>query len=128
MQYPIEISPVMRPLFAIFGFRRPSSYVELDDVGLTVRFGTAHERIPLAAIRSVSRLRWPFYYGLGAKLGPGGTVAYVGSFAGVVRIDFADTRPMNVWGPFERGAATGVIVSVADADAFIAALQARLRA
>ena len=128
VQFPILISPAMRPLFAIFGFRARQSYVALDDDGLSVRFGTANEHVPLPAIRSVARQRWPFYYGLGPKLGPSGTVAYVGSYAGVVRIAFADARPMNVWGPFARREANGVIVSLEDADAFVDVLRSRLPA
>ena len=128
MRFPISISAAFRPLFALFGFRARSSYVELEDDALVFRFGTAHERVPLSAVAGVGRTRWPFYYGLGAKLGPDEGVAYVGSMKDVVRVDLRAPQPMNVWGPFARAAARNVIVSVEDGDGFIAALQRAIAA
>jgi len=123
MRYPIKISSVWKPLFTIFGFRSKSSYVELEDDALKLRFGTASETIPLEDIADVSRAAWPFYYGLGPKLGPKQGVAYVGSTDGVVRIDFAKPHAMNVWGPFRRSKAHCVTLSLEDAEGFIDALR-----
>jgi hypothetical protein len=74
----------------------------------------------------VHRCSWPFYFGLGAKLGPGGGVANVGSSDGVVRIDLRNPRPLDVWGPFRRSKARNVIVSLEDAESFSEALRGAL--
>src|SRR5712692_9296780 len=100
MRYPIKISSPWRWLFWLFGFRAANSFAELEGESLRLHFGTADERIPLSEVTRVQRRHWPFYYGLGPKLGPSGGVSYVGSTDGVVQIDFVKPRPMNVWGPF----------------------------
>ena len=127
MRYPITISPLWRWLFWLFGWSRERSYAEIDGETLGLEFGTAHERIPLVEIASVARRRWPFFYGLGAKYGPNGGVAYVGSTEGVVQIDFVRPRPMNVWGPFRNAQARCVIVSIENADQFIEEMRGRIR-
>ena len=66
-------------------------------------------------------------YGLGAKLGPDGGVSFVGARTDVVRIALAPPQPMSVWGPIRCRAAKCVILNVEDGDAFIEALQARIR-
>ena len=124
MRFPIRISAPWRPLFALFGFHAPSSVIELDDEAVRLRFGTAYETVPLAEIAGASVRRWPFYYGLGPKLGPDGGVSYVGSTEGVVRIDFVAPRTMSVWGPFRTSKARCVNVSLEDPDGFLAALDA----
>jgi len=125
MQYPIKVSRPWQGLFSLFGFPPDRSYVELDGDTLCFHFGTANERVPLAEIARVERRRWPIYFGLGAKLGPSGGVAYVGSTEGVVQIDFVSPRPMNVWGPFRTSRARCAIVSLEDADQFIKDMRAR---
>lgn len=128
MRFAFSFSKTWRPLFAVFGFRPASSVVELTADALHFRFGTACESVPLDQIASVSRRRWPFYYGLGAKLGPDGGVSWVASGDGVVRVDFVAPRALNVWGPFRRDDARCVIVSLEDPDGFIAAIEAARRA
>jgi hypothetical protein len=126
MRYPIKITPVWGWLFTLFGWTKNRSYAEIDGQELLLNFGTARERIPLAEIAGVAPRRWPPYFGFGAKYGPSGGVAYVGSSVGVVQIDFARPRPMNVWGPFRASQARCAIVSLENADQFIAALRSRL--
>src|SRR5688500_12179973 len=75
MRFAFSFSRPWRPLFGLFGFRPESSVGELAPDALHLRFGTACESVPLDQIAGVSRRRWPFYYGLGAKLGPDGGVS-----------------------------------------------------
>jgi hypothetical protein len=126
MRYPISFSRPFRPLFSLFGFSPARSYVELDDQALHLHFGTAHQRVALEAIAGVDRYDWPFYFGLGAKLGPNGGVSYVGSTEGVVKITFVEPRPMNVWGPFKTSRARSAVVSLQQADQFVADLRSAL--
>jgi hypothetical protein len=128
MRYPIKIASALKPLFSLFGFSSGGSYVDLEGGVVTFHFGTASETVPLRDVAAIARARWPLYYGIGPKLGPKGSVAYVGSAEGVVEVTFASPRPMNVWGPFRRGEARSVIVSLEDADGFVGAVQAALAA
>jgi hypothetical protein len=123
MRYAIKIGKGWRTAFRLFGFSPETSYVELEDGAVRFRFGTADERVPLGDIEAVSRRRWPFYFGLGPKLGPAGGVAYVGDTDGVVEVRLKRPRRMNVWGPFRRGDARAVTVSLEDSDAFVADLR-----
>jgi hypothetical protein len=126
MRYPIAITPVWRWLFVLFGWSKDRSYAEIADRELHLNFGTARERIPLVEIAGVAPRRWPFYYGYGAKYGPSGGVSYVGSSRGVVQIDFVNPRPLNVWGPVRNSRARCAIVSLEDADRFIAELRGQI--
>lgn len=123
MRFPMSISGVMRLPFRLFGVRPESAYLELDDDGLQAHFGRIHERIPLDAITGVTPRDWPFYNGLGNKFGPDRGVAWVGSFGGVVRIDFAAPRPIAVWGPLRAERAQCLIISLEDPEGFIAAVE-----
>lgn len=127
MRYPITIAPQWRGIFWLFGWSTARSYAAVEGETLRLEFGTAHERIPLAEIANVARGRWPFFYGFGAKYGPNGGVAYVGSTVGVVQIDFVRPRPMNVWGPFRRSHARCATVSIENADQFIEEVRGRMR-
>ena len=125
MRYPLKITPVWRWLFVLFGWSKDRSYAEIAGQDLILNFGRAHERIPLAEIANVAPRRWPPYYGFGAKYGPSGGVSYVGSSEGVVQIDFINPRRMKVWGPVRASRARCAIVSLENADQFIADIRER---
>jgi hypothetical protein len=125
VRYAIKISTFWKPLFTVFGFSSKSSYVELENGSLHFHFGTASETVPIEQVADVVSADWPFFYGLGAKLGPKGGVSYVGSRDGVVRVEFTEPRPMNVWGPFATKKAKCVTVSLEDADGFMRACASR---
>jgi len=127
MRYPIKISSVWRPFFSLFGFSRKSSYVELNGKTLKFCFGTASETLPVKDVSRISRRRWPFFYGLGPKLGPKGGVAYVGSTEGVVEIQLAKPHSLNVWGPFRRSKARTITVSLEEPQAFISGVRKALK-
>lgn len=126
MRYPSTITPIWRWFFALFGWTRSRTYAAINADALQLRFGTADEHIPFAEIASVGPGRWARYYGFGAKYAPQGGVAYVGSTVGVVQIDFVRPRPMNVWGPFASSQARCAIISIENADQFIAELRERI--
>lgn len=126
MRFSISVSTFWGPFMRLFGFGGERAYVELDDEAITFRYGTATERVPLSEIESVGPRAWPFYYGLGAKIGPDHGVAYVASLDGVVQVRFTSPRPMNVWGPFRTSKARCVTLSLEDPEGFMAALGARI--
>lgn len=123
MRYPIRISSFWKPLFSVMGMSPSKSYVELHADRMEVHCGGLRGEVPLADIVEVTEFRWPFYYGLGAKYGPGDAVSFVGSTAGVVKIDLREALPFSIWGPFSRKNTRAVIVSLEQPDELIAALQ-----
>jgi hypothetical protein len=123
MRYPIKISTPWQPLFRVFGFSPKRSFVAIEDGTLAFRFGTATEAIPLADVSEVVPRRWPFYYGLGPKLGPDDGVSYVGSTEGVVQVRLKKPHALNVWGPFAHRKARAITVSLEEPDDFIAAVE-----
>ena len=126
MRFSITISRVWRPLFRLFGFSAGDSFVDLDDRGLDLAFGTAREQIAWDNIDSVAPRAWPFYYGLGPKLGPDGGVAYVGSTEGVVQIRLRRPQSLAVWAFFRKRQATSVTLSVSEPEAFLRAVTGKL--
>jgi len=123
MRYSIYIAHPWQMLFALFGFSAAKCYVDVDAETLSIRFGSAHTQIPLSEITAVTHYAWPWYYGLGSKFGPHGGVAYVGSQQGVLRIDFAPPRPIQIWGPFRRTQARCIIISLEHAESFLTDIQ-----
>jgi hypothetical protein len=100
MRFPIRISPPWKPLLSVLGMSAKGSYVDVDvDAGtMRVKCGVwFDESLPLAAITHVEPSSWPWYGGLGVKLGPTKhAVSVVGSLDGVVAIHFAEPQRMHV--------------------------------
>jgi hypothetical protein len=115
-------------MFSVFGFTTHASYIDIDGETVTFHFGTANESVPLTNIKSVVQRTWPFFFGLGPKLGPDGGVAYVGSTDGVLQIWFKKPVSLNVWGLFGHSTATCVTVSVEDPQGFKDAIEEKLAA
>lgn len=112
------------PLLVI-GATPARSFVELTDDEVRIRFGTAEESVPLRQIRDVVRVPWPWYYGLGVRLAPGG-IGYVGSRKGVVHVRLAAEHSFRIL--FKaRMSLPGFFLSLEDPDAFVADLARRLR-
>jgi hypothetical protein len=100
MRFPIRISAPWKPVLTVLGMSAKRSFVDVD-----VRAGTMRvkcgvwfdETLSLAAITRVEPSSWPWYGGLGVKLGPtGNAVSVVGSLDGVVAIHFAEPQRMRV--------------------------------
>lgn len=123
MRYPIRISTYWKPLFSVMGLSPSRSYVELVGDRVEFHFGGLRGEALLADVVDVREHRWPFYYGLGAKYGPGDAVSFVGSTEGVIKIELSEPQPFSIWGPFSRKKSGSVIVSLEQPDAFIAAIR-----
>lgn len=98
MRFPIAITPACRLFFAVLGMPGKSAFAELD----TER-GTLHvkagiwfeETFQLREVSEVLPSSWPWWGGLGVKLGPKDSVG-VGSFKGIVAIRFAGPQATHV--------------------------------
>jgi len=92
-RFQILRSPLIIPAFTIFGATRAKSYVELIQDGLHVRFGFLfNHSLDLSVMGSVEHSQWPWYLGLGCRIGTGGRFAVVGSTKNVVRIAFKEPQ------------------------------------
>jgi hypothetical protein len=98
MRFPIKITEnfLLEPVMHGFGVRTETSHVDLESDHLAVKMGAwFEERIPLAAIAAIAPSDWPWWGGLGVKLGHHG-VAVVGSGDGIVNLKFKDKVRVHV--------------------------------
>jgi hypothetical protein len=121
MKTEIRRSRWIRPLLALFGGTAERSYVEVEGDALHVRFGYLFdERIPLDAIASVDRSRWPLLGGLGWRSNLVDTVALVGSYDDVVRLRLSRPMPVRL---LVRIPCDTLYLSVENPDAFVAEIR-----
>lgn len=123
MRFALRVTPLCRPLFAALGMSPRASFVELDSVRGTLHVQSGvwfDEDFSLSEIASVSHSTWPWYGGLGVRLGTGGTVAVVGSLSGVVALRFSRPQRMHVLVSVHRSV---LKLSLDDPDGFIRAIE-----
>jgi hypothetical protein len=129
MRFPILISPPWRPLLAVLGMRRGSCFAELDPERKTLRIKGGvwfDETLPLAEVVEVRASSWPWYGGLGVKLGPtSDAVSVVGSTQNVVAIRFRAPQRVRAVVAVRR---SELRVSLEDPQAFREALARALTA
>lgn len=123
-RFPARISPVWRIPMLVVGATPSNSYVEIEDDDLVVRFGWFRDRIPIEAVVGAERRTWRFIDGLGVRFNRE-TMAYIGSYEGVVRIRVREPRRFPA--PFGlKISRSSVTVALLDPDDFIADLERRL--
>jgi len=108
-----------RWLLALLGARRRSSYVDVDDETLTIRFGGLEAVIPRSDVVSAVRTRWPAIGGIGWRIGRS-SLGLIGSLEGVVELGLGvkhKARVALIPMSYDR-----LFVSLEDPDGFVAAL------
>ena len=125
MRFSIAIAPAWRPLSGSSASRRRGRS-STSTSGAHPRLWHARERIAWDNVDGAAPLAWPFYYGLGPKLGPDGGVAYVGSTRGVVQVRLRRPQSLGVWAFFRKRHATCVTLSLSEPDAFLRAIAEKL--
>lgn len=121
MRFPIKITDnfILEPVMHTFGVKPESSYVELAHDHLEVRMGMwFHETFPLSAVSQVAPSEWPWWGGLGVKLGHHG-VGVVGSTENIVNVKFREPQKARVLVEVE---ATQLWLSLEDPDGFLRAM------
>jgi hypothetical protein len=108
------------PLLALLGATRGRSYVDVDEATVSFRLGAWRLRVPRADVADAAPARWPWYGGIGWRIGPG-TVGLIGSLANVVRVTLSPPHRTRV--VFIPVKAWQVFVSLEDPQAFIADLK-----
>src|SRR5689334_20149955 len=100
MRYPIRVSPPWRPVFSLFGAPKESAWVDLDLERRVIHVKCGiwfDEELPLDEVVAVEPSTWPWWGGLGVKLGPSAdTVGVVCSRDGVLEIRFRTAQKMRV--------------------------------
>lgn len=112
----------MRPLLTVLGGTSSRSFVELDGDTVRLRFGPLFVAdLPRSAIVQAQRTRWPWYGGLGWRLGAGKTVALTGALAGTVELVL--DAPRRVRFCLLPLSCRRIVVSLEEPEALLAALR-----
>ncbi|MEW6430796.1 MAG: hypothetical protein AB1730_04745 [Myxococcota bacterium] len=128
MKFQIDRTPTWRWLLALLGATEARSFVDVREREVEVRFGFFHQTIPLAEIRGaeVAMRRVPWYaYSIGWRTNFAGAVGLIGAARNVVKLSLGRSRRVFLGLPVE---CRELYVSMENPDAFVAALQSRLRA
>src|SRR5688572_15650379 len=125
MRFAIRLSSVMKPVLFAAGVHHDNAYVEIGDGVLHVKMGPwFDETFTMSTIADVKASDWPWYGGLGTKLGPEkGGVGVVGSMDGIVAVRFKAPQPVKLWVIVtDVGVSCSELrISLEEPDAFIAA-------
>ncbi|MFO0659147.1 MAG: hypothetical protein U0165_04865 [Polyangiaceae bacterium] len=98
MRFPIKISDnfLVEPLLDTFGVNTETSFVELVEGALHLKMGGwFDETIPLSNIAAIAPSDWPWWGGLGVKLGHHG-VGLVGAQEGIVNLKLKEPAKVRV--------------------------------
>ncbi len=99
MRFPLATSPALRPILAVLGMSPKSCFAEIDAERetLLVKAGIwFEETFSLREVAEVVPSRWPWWGGLGVKLGPESSVGVVTAGKGLVAVRFARPQAMHV--------------------------------
>lgn len=119
-RYPLRLGKPARVFILPLVWMRP--YAEIEDRTVRVHFGWAGSaEIPVSRIAATSSFRWPWWGGLGVRLGASGLVAFVARSGEGALLEF--TEPVRVRMPLGWDARR-VLVNVEDVDRFLADIAA----
>jgi hypothetical protein len=108
------------PFLALFAPH--GGIVELDDEWCTLRLGVlGHARVPMRLVTRASTMEWPWWAGVGVRIGRG-VVGFISQSGTVVVLELSE--PIDVRAPL-RWSTRRVAVRVADPRAFIVAVAYR---
>lgn len=121
MRFPLQITHnfLLEPMLHTLGVKPETSYLELEGGELTVSMGRwFFEKIPVSKISALAPSEWPWWGGLGVKLGFHG-VGVVGSLDNIVNIKLKEPQKVTVLVVVE---VDQLWVSVQDREGFLRAL------
>ena len=121
MDFPIRLTPGLRPILILFGVRSGSAVVRLDDERLVARFGFFGAEVPLAKIERwdiTGPYRWWRAVGVRRTIGTH-DLSFGGSTHGGVCLHFRE--PVRI----ARLGVTDLYLTVDDLEGLGAALSAR---
>jgi hypothetical protein len=107
-----------RPLLALFGASSERAFVEVYPDTVTFRFGFFVEVVARSEIVDASAVTWPWWGGVGWRLGPS-CIALVSARRNVVAVTLREARRTVMLFPWRY---RRLLVSLEDPAGFIAAL------
>jgi len=87
---------VWSPILRLFAAKKNNSFAEFSGDILKVSYGTVVQNIPLDDIENANLSQWPWYGGVGWRVGPQ-TLGLIGALSGIVEIKLKKRRKTNVW-------------------------------
>lgn len=124
MDFPLRISPLLAPLLRPFGVRGPAAVARLEQDRLHLHFGALLDHgFALTDIEHVRRSSWPWWMGMGLRIGLDHKLGLIGSLRGVVCIHFREPVRVQALLPLHS---QDLFLSLRDPDGFIAACDAAL--
>ena len=124
MDFPIRITPLLTLLLWPFGTRGPTAVVNLDAGRLRLQFGTLFDHsFALAQIEHIRRSSWPWWMGMGLRIGVDNKLGLIGSLQGIVCIHFREPVPVHA---LMSLSCRDLYVSLKDPAGFITASEAAL--
>jgi len=122
MDFPIRITPLLTPLLWPFGVRGPRAVASLEEGRLRLQFGALFDHsFPLTAIEHVSRSSWPWWMGMGLRVGLDRKLGLIGGLQGIVCLHFREPVRVQSLVPLR---CQDLYVSLEDPGGFIAAVEA----
>lgn len=122
MDFPLRITPLLRPLLFPLRATGERAVARVGTGRIEVEFGVLFRgRFPLEQVEHIGHDAWPWWGGLGVRLGTRGRAYVLGSSQGVVRLHF--TRPQRVYAPIPWRCSE-LYLSLHDPGGFIATVQA----
>ncbi len=122
--FPIEIATLWRGPLLLIGATPKKAYAVLGDSALALRFGWWKLALDYEKISAVRLGTWPWYLGVGMRLGPEEGLGLIGRTGPTAIITLREAMTFKVPFPLSR---RRLDLSVAQPEAFAAALTARLR-
>jgi hypothetical protein len=118
-RFQIRVDPIWRPFVLVGGVTRNNAYVDVTPEAVTFHFGFLFNHTEdRNDITKIEKRSWPVWMGIGWRTNFRGLVGIIGSYNGVVEVDFEGQTP--AWGFFRMNR---IAVSLEDPDNFIAALK-----
>lgn len=119
-RHPLRLGRPARAFVLPLIWTRP--YAEVDETHVRVRFGwLGRADVPLDLVTEARSFRWPWWGGIGVRLGSEGLVGYVTRSGTTALLDLAE--PVRVRMPV-GWSARRILVSVEDVEGFLAAVAA----
>jgi len=117
-RFQIRIDRVWQPLLLVGAATPSTSYVELRDGEMEVRFGVFYRQtIPLDEIESASEIHWPWFMGVGWRTNFTGQYGLIGSYQGVVELRLRESHRVLGLLRYRR-----LAISLEEPQAFLAAI------
>lgn len=125
MDFPLRITPLLTPLLWPFGVRGPRAVARLEPGRLHLHFGALFDHgFPLTDIEHVGRSSWPWWMGMGLRIGLDRKLGLIGSLQGIVCLHFREPVRVQSLLPLR---CQDLYLSLEDPGGFIAACEAAMR-